>query len=385
MDDNKISKDKVKLVMIDGVLTRRIYSAFYKHITKREACEPLNLLLSSVFNVKIVRWDKRLFLDIDPKMVYILDGIKIFANTFENTIQADIVIAQGYPAIVETVATFFAKMLKKNVIVAVKDTHWYWPKTFISVILWPIYRKLIEKADAILVPGSNAYKFWLLNGLPKSKVYLVHYYWLEADMKPCKEIPATLRKIREKFEFVFLYLGRLIEKRGLYILIEAFYELIQDTDGSICLILAGEGPLKSTLKRKVEELGISKYVYFIGAIHEDFKACVYKIADVFVYVPIYTTIPEEWPIPPLEALKNGVQPIVSSVVGSIPDLHPYVIVVREGDVENLKNIMMQCLHKRRFLERNKNMRIAFANSINYNTVYNELLNAILSTMRNRSR
>jgi glycosyltransferase involved in cell wall biosynthesis len=58
-----------------------------------------------------------------------------------------------------------------------------------------------------------------------------------------------------------------------------------------------------------------------------------------VYVPVIEEIPEEWSIAPLEAMSLGIPTIISTAVGSLPDIRNGALVVKWGDVEGLYKAM----------------------------------------------
>lgn len=149
---------------------------------------------------------------------------------------------------------------------------------------------------------------------------------------PCKD---QNKYARLKRSYTLLYLGRLIRKRAVDLIIRAFYNFIIKTNADAVLLIAGEGPLRPDLEKIVRELNLCNNVIFLGGVPESEKQCLYRIADLLIYTPIKTEIPEEWPIPPLEALKVGIPVIVSDVVGSIPDIIDGLIVIKSGDFEEL--------------------------------------------------
>jgi glycosyltransferase involved in cell wall biosynthesis len=329
--------------------------SFYKAISHASISKYVQpSMYHRIFDVDFFSWTKRLQYKMNVKTVYLVDFFSLVVSLFKRAITKDIIVALGYPALVELLILLLVAKLRKVPIV-VRETHWYWPQTRISRLLWYIYLPLLRHVDALLTPGLASFQYWKKLGF--KNVYIVHYYALEAIMQDCGYARAELRKklgIQDD-EIVFLYLGRLIKKKGIDILLKAFAQLTKETQLRVKLLIAGAGPERQTLEKLATQLGVSDKVIFLGPVPETVKKCIYQVSDVFVYVPIVETIPEEWPIAPLEAMSVGLPTIVSTAVGSLPDLRGGVLPVRWGDAEQLYRAM------RRVVE-DKNLRRYLAES-----------------------
>jgi glycosyltransferase involved in cell wall biosynthesis len=292
----------------------------------------------SIFDVENFTWTKRLYYTISVRQIYLIDFMNLTLILIKKAMNKDIIVALGFPALWEFVLLMFIAKLRK-IPIFVRDTHWYWPQTRLSKILWPIYFKLLKHVDGILCPGLASYKYWKSFGF--SNVYVVHYYALEAFMMECACCEELRRKLGVKDdEIVVLYLGRLIRKKGVENIISSFHKLISNNPRyRVKLLIAGGGPERRNLEKICNQLGISSSVLFVGPVPEKQKKCIYKLANIFVYVPVIEEIPEEWPIAPLEAMSLGIPTIISTAVGSLPDIRNGALVVKWGDVEGLYKAM----------------------------------------------
>ena len=99
-------------------------------------------------------------------------------------------------------------------------------------------------------------------------------------------------------------IGRLVEKKSLHILIEAF--AFADLPNDVTLVLMGEGPLRSKLEQLVESLGIEERVRFLG--HVNNGGHYVAAFDVFV---LPSGVEEAFGIVLLEAMLAKV-PVISS-------------------------------------------------------------------------
>jgi glycosyltransferase involved in cell wall biosynthesis len=85
--------------------------------------------------------------------------------------------------------------------------------------------------------------------------------------------------IRSQVELLFV--GRLVEKKGLSHLIEALPRIITNHP-TVHLIVAGFGPEQDALQQRVQSLGIAERVNFLGAVAPTELPALYRRASLFV-------------------------------------------------------------------------------------------------------
>lgn len=105
-----------------------------------------------------------------------------------------------------------------------------------------------------------------------------------------------------------LFLSRIHVKKGIEFLLEAVY-MLKDKLNGYTVTIAGEGETEyiSSLKNKVQELGIGNMVDFCGGVYGNKKWELYRSADVFV-LPTYS---ENFGIVVAEALASGI-PVITT-------------------------------------------------------------------------
>ncbi len=117
---------------------------------------------------------------------------------------------------------------------------------------------------------------------------------------------------------LILFVGRLIEAKGVRYLIEALPQILAQR--RVKLLIVGDGPERKALESLVQELDLQSATTFVGAVPHTRIYEYFAIADVFVGPSI--DIPGEWTEAQgntfVEALFAGV-PVVASRVGGIPD------------------------------------------------------------------
>lgn len=102
-----------------------------------------------------------------------------------------------------------------------------------------------------------------------------------------------------------LYVGRLERRKGLKYLLEA-YKIISQTRDDVRLLIAGEGPDRAMLEKRVKQLDLPR-VEFLGYISEAKKISLMRLAHLFVTPALYG---ESFGIVLLEAMASGL-PIVA--------------------------------------------------------------------------
>jgi glycosyltransferase involved in cell wall biosynthesis len=104
-----------------------------------------------------------------------------------------------------------------------------------------------------------------------------------------------------------LFIGRLVEKKGLQYLLPSFFEISKDNP-NVKLTIAGNGPLFEDIQKKARDLNInSDQIEFIGFVSGDAKKRLIASADVFVVPSIIATDgdAEGLPVSLLEGLAAG--------------------------------------------------------------------------------
>jgi glycosyltransferase involved in cell wall biosynthesis len=114
---------------------------------------------------------------------------------------------------------------------------------------------------------------------------------------------------------VFFTLRRLVPRMGLDRLIHAVRE-VKAAGWEFCVVIGGEGPLRSQLETLVSKLGVKECVRFVGFVPESKLPLMYAAADAFV---LPTAELECFGLIALEALACG-RPVLATPVGAIPEV-----------------------------------------------------------------
>lgn len=101
----------------------------------------------------------------------------------------------------------------------------------------------------------------------------------------------------------------------------------------VSLVLAGDGPERTALERRVGELGLDGRVHFLGPLARDEVLTLFRAADAALLTSAWENLPHSV----VEALAVGT-PVVATAVGGVPELvrdGENGLLVAPGDVDAL--------------------------------------------------
>lgn len=119
-------------------------------------------------------------------------------------------------------------------------------------------------------------------------------------------LPGLSAQPKRSSQRVILFLGRLVEKKGVQYLLPAYAAARADLGDSL-LVIAGDGPMLEQLKRQAAELGIGDSVLFKGFVSGADKDRLLQQADIYV-VPSIIAVDgdaEGLPVSLMEGLAYG--------------------------------------------------------------------------------
>jgi glycosyltransferase involved in cell wall biosynthesis len=195
---------------------------------------------------------------------------------------------------------------------------WMRLQTLAHRLFFPLTRYIYCHADAIVVYGEHVKRYLMSEGVPTERIFVAAHavdndtynrqVSVEERAALCEQLAvASGRK-------VVLYLGRLVEEKGLLYLVEAFAQL--DCQDAV-LVLTGEGPERSHLERLVREWGLADQIRLPGYVPPEDTVPYYAIASVYVLPSITTSaFKEPWGLAVNEAFNQGVPVIATNAVGA---------------------------------------------------------------------
>lgn len=126
----------------------------------------------------------------------------------------------------------------------------------------------------------------IISNSEATKEFVDDIYGVESSLIPCPIDIQELRKgtvIPEYDDSTpnIVFLGRLVERKGIQHLIDALSKLGKTTDYR--LVIAGTGPLETSLHEQINHYDLSKRVEFLGYVTSEQKANLFASADLVVF------------------------------------------------------------------------------------------------------
>lgn len=163
--------------------------------------------------------------------------------------------------------------------------------------------KYLKMSDAVIAL-SEKWKQYFTEDVGLKNVYVVNNIISN---------PQIYKKISDG-KFHLLFLGSVVEAKGIFDLLETICEHKEEWKSRVMLHIGGNGKI-DLLTNKIKELAISDFVKYEGWVDGVKKAMLFNNADAFI-LPSYV---EGVPISILEAISYGI-PVLSTPVGGIPEV-----------------------------------------------------------------
>jgi len=150
-------------------------------------------------------------------------------------------------------------------------------------------------------------------GVPPEQ-FAVVYYGVDRrfERRPRPAVLAERLGVGQKP--VVLFLGGLKERKNPFLLLDIWREVVRQVPDA-CLVVAGAGPLRETLRRRAAATLPPGAVVFTGYVPEAGKVDYFNLADVF----LFPSSLEGFGLSVAEAMACEI-PVVASARGSLPEL-----------------------------------------------------------------
>jgi 1,2-diacylglycerol 3-alpha-glucosyltransferase len=241
---------------------------------------------------------------------------EVYQKVFEllKDVKPDIVFAPAI-AFPEGIAAV-AHRLKYGARVVIMDDAWEHTDRKGSITQL-IKRLIYRNADAALVPAPSHLSYYMRIGFPKERVFFGldvvdnAYYAKQAAVMHSEESVENALNLRHN---LFLFVGRILPRKGLETLLEAYRNYREGAEGEIWdLVIVGTGSSLNALRSQFNKVG---GICFAGAQFGDDLCKYYGLASVLI-VPSDS---DPWGLVVNEGMSSGLPVIVSKGCGAAKTL-----------------------------------------------------------------
>ncbi len=278
------------------------------------------------------KW-KSIFLNSEKNFFFLLKLIKILL-----TEKYDVVISSISGSYQSIISYFIARLRTKPYILW--NIRWcteykYDDRRYLHKVLRSkLAQYVIKRTDSVVVGGSTSHNYHKNLGVSNSRIYIANQ---SVEIINRKIIRTNLKKdLGIKKKYVILYLSRVINWKGLDILICAFKKL-ESIRNDVFLLSCGAGEFLGYCKDLAKNLKVQN-IKFAGAIEHEYVYDYFNIADVFILPSCMRQKAEAWGLVINEAMIAGKPIITTNAVGAAEDLVINGIngyVVKNNDIDEM--------------------------------------------------
>ena len=215
------------------------------------------------------------------------------------------------------VAFPFLKWMRKKIVAKVAAANLGTEAGSLSGRYWPlgnILARMLKGVDAFIAISSEIREGLIRDGIARTKIHEITNFIDPEIFRP--PTPEEKIRLKERFEYsgkiLLLFAGRLVPRKGVPYLLEAWREVSPEFPDARLLIL-GDGPLLDDLMGLATRLGVFGTVHFHGRV--DNVPEYLRAADVFVLPSLQEGMSNSL----LEAMASGL-PAVASRIGGVVDV-----------------------------------------------------------------
>ncbi len=215
------------------------------------------------------------------------------------------------------------------------------PKNIFRKIIDPIVNYMARKANACIVYGSLAKKYWTSIGVSPERIFIanntIDMCSVDNDIKRFRgQVELTKKRLKVKEKKILLCVGSLEKRKKVENLILA-YEKLKINFSRLALLIIGSGSNKKDLELLCSNKNIQD-VRFLGRVVKD-VGLYFMLANVFI-------LPSEGGLALNQAMAYGKPVIATSADGTEVDLIKdgfNGFIAKEDDIDSLSDAIQKIL------------------------------------------
>lgn len=253
--------------------------------------------------------------------------------------QPDVIIFGGWHHYTYWLALAYAQMMGARLLIWSEST--LKDERSASQLKDNLKRCIINKANGYIVPGKTQKDYLLYLGAKNENIWFapnaVDSHFFSSETELCRQDREGWKQKLNLRGVIILFVGRLIDEKGVPELLAAFPQL--RADKLVTLVMVGNGPQELQYQDYCQQKQL-KHVVFAGFHNQRTLVQYYAIADIFVF----PTRTDPWGLVLNEAMAASLPIVCSSAAGAVDDLveqggNGFIFPV--GDVTRLAEALQQ--------------------------------------------
>lgn len=301
-------------------------------------------------------------------------GVHVNPGIFYKLIREspDVIITSGYDSLGYWSALFYCRIFRKKLLV-------WWGSTLESsrvqnTIVNRTRKVFFKSADSFVTYGTESAKCLRHYGVQDNKIVVgyntvdIRYFRNKYNENSIHVEPELTKNDKVKL----LFIGQLIERKGLVQIIEALRIL---DNPSWELKIVGSGPDEQKLKERVKEFGLEKQIYFEGYKQKE------ALTDYLIQSDclLFPSLIEVWGLVVNEALATNTFVLASKYAGATKDIivdQQNGLIIDPLDEEDLLRAFRWLMDNQEYVRSNWKMSLGLWRKLHPNSYANAVTTAI---------
>lgn len=201
--------------------------------------------------------------------------------------------------------------------------------------------EFLNNCDGFVVPGQAAKEYLSAHNIRSDRIFTAPNA-IDNDLfcslaEAARQDATAARRDLDLPSRYILFVGRLVQEKGVFELLHAYATLDQSLRRQIGLVFVGDGPCRAELQKQASAV-TDGAIRFPGFAHREQLPAYYALAELFV-LPTYT---DTWGLVVNEAMACALPVIVSRVAGCASDLirqHWNGLLIEPKNISSLNSAM----------------------------------------------
>ncbi len=234
-----------------------------------------------------------------------------------NRIKPDVILCGGYNYLASWTAVRWARAHQVPVLLWSESTAMDLRRGYALVEF--LKTRFLSLCAAFVVPGQSSLNYLTDMGVHEQRIFTapnaVDVALFSRFAEAARRTESAVRARHSLPPQYFLYVGRLVQAKGVFDLMEAYAQLSPEIRSAVGFVFVGGGSDRAGLAARAAKISPGK-IQFLGFVHRDELPEVYGLADGF----IFPTWSDPWGLVVNEAMACSLPVIATSVAGCALDL-----------------------------------------------------------------